>query len=151
MALDKSHNESVAKANQSLEQFQKYFDDTEELIDEYATIVRNRIQNLRTVNTEVLSLKHVLYSGVYAQDVVSLEQEINEYTKPICRVDWRENLSPSCLAIYKSDYYRDYRCDILFKSYLRVAFLDLNFGSKFSQYLISVCFIPSRLETSEME
>ena len=48
-----------------------------------------------------------------------LVKEINEYTKPICRVDWRENPSPSCLAIYKSDYYRDYRCDILFKSYLR--------------------------------
>ena len=99
MALDKSHNESVAKANQSLEQFQKYFDDTEELIDEYATIVRNRIQNLRTVNTEVLSLKHVLYSGVYAQDVVSLEQEINEYTKQLqqfmCEMEAIKNANSS--------------------------------------------------------
>ena len=99
MALDKSHNESVAKANQSLEQFQKYFDDTEELIDEYATIVRNRIQNLRTVNTEVLSLKCVLYSGVYAQDVVSLEQEINEYTKQlqqfICEMEAIKNANSS--------------------------------------------------------
>ena len=41
------------------------------------------------------------------------------YTNPICRLDWRENPSPSCLVIYKSDYYRDYRCDILFKSYLK--------------------------------
>ena len=44
---------------------------------------------------------------------------INEYAKPVCRIDWKQNPSPSCIAIYKSDYYRDYRTDIIFKNYLR--------------------------------
>ena len=44
---------------------------------------------------------------------------INEYAKPVCRTDWKQNPSPSCIAIYKSDYYRDYRTDIIFKNYLR--------------------------------
>ena len=44
---------------------------------------------------------------------------INEYAKPVCRTDWKINPSPSCLAIYKSDYYRDYRTDILVTNYLK--------------------------------
>ena len=44
---------------------------------------------------------------------------INEYAKPVTRADWKKNPSPSCLAIYKSDYYRDYRSDIIFKNYLK--------------------------------
>ena len=43
---------------------------------------------------------------------------INEYAKPVCRLDWKKP-SPSCIAIYKSDYYRDYRSDIIFRNYLR--------------------------------
>mgnify|MGYP001429364480 CR=1 FL=1 len=44
---------------------------------------------------------------------------INEYAKPVCRLDWKKTPSPSCIAIYKSDYYRDYRSDIIFSNYLR--------------------------------
>ena len=44
---------------------------------------------------------------------------INEYAKPVCRIDSKINPSPSCIAIYKSDYYRDYRTDIIFGNYLR--------------------------------
>ncbi len=44
---------------------------------------------------------------------------INEYAKPLCRLDWKKNPSPSCIAIYKSDYFRDYRCDILINHFLK--------------------------------
>ena len=44
---------------------------------------------------------------------------INEYAKPVCRLDWKKTPSPSCIAIYKSDYYRDYRTDIIFRNYLK--------------------------------
>jgi len=44
---------------------------------------------------------------------------INEYAKPVCRLDWKKTPSPSCIAIYKSDYYRDYRSDIIFRNYLK--------------------------------
>ena len=44
---------------------------------------------------------------------------INEYAKPVTRADWKKTPSPSCIAIYKSDYYRDYRIDIIFRNYLK--------------------------------
>ena len=38
---------------------------------------------------------------------------INEYAKPIGRLDWREKPSPSCLAIQSSDEFRDYRTAVV--------------------------------------
>ena len=39
---------------------------------------------------------------------------VNEYAKPIgIRLDWRDQPTPSCLAIYRSHEWRDYRTDVI--------------------------------------
>lgn len=42
-----------------------------------------------------------------------IQRLINEYAKPLCRLNWRRSITPSCTALYESNEYRDYRCDVL--------------------------------------
>ena len=45
---------------------------------------------------------------------VELGAMVNDYAKPIgLRVNWRREKSPSCIAIHKSDEFRDFRTTVI--------------------------------------
>ena len=41
-----------------------------------------------------------------------IQRLINEFAKPLCRLNWRRSITPSCTALYESNEYSDYRCDV---------------------------------------